>query len=189
MLRARTGSALARAFKRFARCAVVGFALAGLAACGGGGGGGSSTPAEKTPTTPGPAPTPTPPEIPITPGGGTMAEAIDITGMETVEGELDSADDADYYELRSDEDIDVTFWTDTADVEFQILDSEGNVLVTSTSSGAGAGSSSGPAPAALGRGFEIARFLLRGGQKIILRVSPKKGRSGCRSRIDTKEIL
>ena len=38
MLREMTRSALAPSFKRFARCAVVGLALAGLAACGGGNG-------------------------------------------------------------------------------------------------------------------------------------------------------
>ena len=157
MLRARTGSALARAFKRFARCAVAGLALAGLAACGGGGGGGSSTPAETTPTTPDPDPAPeiptTPdpdpaPEIPITPSSisDILAEAIDITGMETVEGELDSADDMDYYEIRVDEPTEVTLWVDTADVGFQVLDSEGKVLVAS-SQNSGGGSSSGLAAA------------------------------------------
>ena len=84
MLREMTSSALAHSFKRFAQWVVVGFALAGLAACGGGGGG-SSTPAETTPTTPTPDPDPTPPpdpaptpaptpsnppEIPITPPPG-----------------------------------------------------------------------------------------------------------------------
>ena len=57
----------AHSFKRFAQIAVVGFAMAGLTACGGGG---SSTPAGTTPSTPTPTPTtPTPPtsEIPITP--------------------------------------------------------------------------------------------------------------------------
>ena len=38
MLREMTRSALAHSFKRFAQCAVVGLALAGLAACGGGNG-------------------------------------------------------------------------------------------------------------------------------------------------------
>ena len=52
LLREMTSSALAHSFKRFARCAVVGFALAGLAACGGGGG--SSTPTPPTPTPPTP---------------------------------------------------------------------------------------------------------------------------------------
>ena len=138
-----TSSALAHSFKRFAQGAVLGLALAGLAACGGGGGG-SSTPAETTPTptTPDPAPTPMPPpEIPITPSGDTVAEAIDITGMEAVEGELDSADDMDYYEIRVDEPTEVTLWVDTADVEFEVLDSEGNVLVSS-SQNPGGGSSS-----------------------------------------------
>ena len=67
----RTGSALAHSFKRFAQCAVVGLALAGLAACGGGGG--SSTPAATAPTTP-TTPTPsTPPEIPVTPAPAARA--------------------------------------------------------------------------------------------------------------------
>ena len=132
LLREMTSSALAHSFKRFAQYAVVGFALAGLAACGGGG---SSTPAETTPR-----------EMTITPSGDTIAEAIDITGMETVEGELDSADDVDYYEIRVDEPSEVTLWVDNADVEFQVLDSEGNVLVTS-SQNSGGGSSSGLAAA------------------------------------------
>ena len=59
LLRETTSSAFAPSFKRFARCAVAGLALAGLAACGGGGG--SSTPAATAPTTPTPTPaTPTP---------------------------------------------------------------------------------------------------------------------------------
>ena len=68
LLREMTSSAFAHSFKRIARLAVAGLALAGLAACGGGG---SSTPAATTPTpTPDPTPAPapsTPPEIPITP--------------------------------------------------------------------------------------------------------------------------
>ena len=90
-----TNSAVARAFQRFARGAVVGLALAGLAACGGfdasmtalGGhaiglalaglaaygdeGGGSSNdrpaPAPAPAPVPAPAPAPAPPEIPTTP--------------------------------------------------------------------------------------------------------------------------
>ena len=155
MLRARTGSALARAFKRFARCAVAGLALAGLAACGGGGGG-SSTPAETTPTTPTPEPTPTPapapsnpPEIPITPApmSDILAEAVSITGMEAVEGQLDSAEDADYFKIQIDEPGTVTFWMTETDVEIELLDSAGNVLDTAQT--IGGGSSSGLAPAAV----------------------------------------
>ena len=133
LLREMTSSALAHSFKRIAQLAVAGLALAGLAACGGGGGGGTAAP--------------TTPQIPITPSGDTIAEAIDITGMETVEGELDSADDVDYYEIRVDEPTEVTLWVDTADVGFQVLDSEGNVLATQNSGG---GSSSGLAAASSG---------------------------------------
>ena len=60
LLREMTSSAFAHSFKRFAQLAVVGLALAGLAACGGGGG---SSPAEETPT-PAPDPTPTPDPAP-----------------------------------------------------------------------------------------------------------------------------
>ena len=71
LLREMTSSAFAPSFKRFARCAVAGLALAGLAACGGGG---SSTPAATAPTTPTPDPTPsTPPEIPVTPASAARA--------------------------------------------------------------------------------------------------------------------
>ena len=155
LLREMTSSALAHSIKRFARLAVVGLALAGLAACGGGGGG-SSTPEETTPTTPRNTPTPLPdnstpppPEMTITPSGDTIAEAIDITGMETVEGELDSADDVDYYKIQVDEPTEVTLWVDSADVGFQVLDSEGNVLATSLQN-SGGGSSSGLAAASSG---------------------------------------
>ena len=136
MLRERTDSASPRSFKRIARLAMVGIALAGLTGCGGGGGGGSSTAAK--------APTPTPPEIPITPtpGGGSIEEATDITGKETIEAQLDSADDVDYFLIRVDEPTEVTLWMDSADVGFQVLDSEGNVLVRSLQN-SGGGSSSG----------------------------------------------
>ena len=51
-----TSSTLAHSFKRFAQCVVVGFALAGVAACGGGGGGGMTKPeSEPEPATPDPA--------------------------------------------------------------------------------------------------------------------------------------
>ena len=162
LLREMTDPAFAHSVKRFAQCAVVGLALAGLAACGGG----SSTPAKVTPT----------PEITIAPGGDTLENAVDIMGKETVEGQLDSPDDADHYELRPDEDVVVVFYMDTADVEFQLLDSEGNVLATAISLGTGTGSSSGlPAPAAAGAGFYTIGYLLRGGTKYIVRVFPKKG--------------
>ena len=49
LLREMKGSAFAPSFKRFARCAVAGLALAGLAACGGGGGGNGSDDSEPPP--------------------------------------------------------------------------------------------------------------------------------------------
>ena len=86
LLREMTSSALAHSFKRLARCAVAGLALAGLAACGGGGG--SSTPEATAPTTP-TTPTPTP-DIPITPSG-------DSTILWTI---TDQCDDGADIELR-----------------------------------------------------------------------------------------
>ena len=142
MLPEMTSSArVARAFQRFARGAGVGLALGALAACGGGG---SSTPA-KTTQTPETPETPAP-EMTITQGGDTLANAVDVTGMETVEGELDSADDVDYYKIQVDEPTEVTLWVDTPDAEIQVLDSEGNVLAT-PSQNSGGGSGSGPAAA------------------------------------------
>ena len=141
MLPEMTSSArVARAFQRFARGAGVGLALGALAACGGGGGG-SSTPAKTTPTPETPAP-----EMTITPVDDILANAVDVTGMETVEGELDTADDVDYYKIRVDEPTEVTLWVDTPDVEIQVLDSEGNVLAT-TPQNSGGGSASGLATA------------------------------------------
>ena len=106
MLREMTSSAFGRTFKRFAQGAMLGLALAGLAACGGGG---SSTPAETTPTptptpdpapTPAPAPTPNPPQMNIMPpnqptlppaltpssppqASGTDISTIEIAGLGT----------------------------------------------------------------------------------------------------------
>ena len=179
MLREMTSSAF-----RFAQYAVLGFALAGLAACGGGGGG-SSTPAEKTPTTPDPAPTPTPdpaptptpdptptptptpaptptpdpaptptpdptptptptpaptptpttpPEIPITPSAPTpeeLASAVDVTGQDTVEGRLDSAERKTFYKVRIDEPT-VLVLRSEDDIDITVYDSEGNVVNPST---------------------------------------------------------
>ena len=75
LLREMTSSALAHSFKRFARLAVVGLALAGLAACGGGGGG-SSTPAEETPT---PTPPPACPQGQVRGDDGQCMAEIPIT--------------------------------------------------------------------------------------------------------------
>ena len=118
------------------------------------------------------------PEMTITRGGGTLANAVDITGQETVEGELDSPDDADYYELRPEEDVEAVFWMDTADVEFQLLDSEGNVLATSVEVGGGSGASAGrPAPDVVGPIVKAVRWLLTKGEKYVVKVSPKAGRA------------
>ena len=152
-LREMTSSALARSFKRFAQCAVVGFALAGLAACGGGGG--SSTPAEETPApapdptpTPDPAPAPTPdpdptpaptpstpPEIPITPAPAaedhpdTLTAAVVVAAGATVEGSIDSPDDVDFFKVELTEPGTVTFWTTgEADTVVTLMDGDGNDL-------------------------------------------------------------
>ena len=140
LLRETTSSAFGRTFKRFAQCAVLGLALAGLAACGGGSG--SSTPAEKTPTpdptpaekTPTPTPDPTPPEIPITPSAPTaeeLASAVDVTGQDTVEGRLDSAERKTFYKIRIDEPT-VLVLRSEDDIDITVYDSEGNVVNPST---------------------------------------------------------
>ena len=130
MLREMTSSAFAHSFKRFAQCAVVGLALAGLAACGGGG---SSTPAATAPTTP----TPTP-DIPITPAptdqpaptADQLEAAVVIAAGETVDGTLESADDVKYYRLDVAETSVVELTIDAeAGTEVALLDSSGAVVL------------------------------------------------------------
>ena len=119
MLPEMTDSAGARAFKRFAQLAAAGLALAGLTACGGGGG--SSTPKTSTPTTP---------EIPITPSAPTsedFASAIDITGQDTFEGRLDSANRRAFYKIRIDEPT-VLVLRSEDDIDITVYDSRGNVV-------------------------------------------------------------
>ena len=133
MLREMTDSAFAHSFKRFAQLAVVGLALAGLAACGGGG---SSTPAKTTPT---PTPTP-PPEIPITPAAtdhpNTLAEAVVIAAGATVEGSIGSPDDVDFFKLQLTDPGTVTFWTTgEVDTAIALLDGEGADLSPTVSEG------------------------------------------------------
>ena len=183
MLREMTSSAFAHAFKRFARCAVVVLALAGLAACGGGGG--SSTPAETAPTTPipdpdptptpDPAPTPTPdpdptptpstpPEIPITPAPApedhpdTLAAAVVIAAGATVEGSIDSPDDVDFFKVELTGPSTVTFWTTgEADTAIALFDGDGNELAaTGASSMPGASSGTPLSAAAATAGATIA---------------------------------
>ena len=67
LLREMTSSAFAHSFKRFARLAVVGLALAGLAGCPGGGGG---------PPTPTPTPTPPPTEMKIEPAARVSPDTL-----------------------------------------------------------------------------------------------------------------
>ena len=120
MLPEMTDSAVARAFQRFARGAVVGFALAGLTACGGGG---SST-----------ASKPTTPEMTITPSAPTsedFASAIDITGRDSFEVRLDSANPRAFYKIRIDEPT-VLALRSEQDVAVTVYDSTGNVVTPST---------------------------------------------------------
>ena len=126
LLREMKGSAFAPSFKRFARCAVAGLALAGLAACGGGGGGSAS-------------PAPTTPEIPITPAptdlpaptADQLAAATVISAGETVTASLESADDVKYYKLDVTERRMIEFTLDADEgIEIAILDSNGNVITT-----------------------------------------------------------
>ena len=117
LLREMTSSAFAHTFKRFARCAVAGLALAGLAACGGG----SASPA------------PTTPEITITPAptADQLAAATVISAGETVDGTLESANDVKYYRLDVAEKSTFEFTLDAeAGVELAILDSNGSVITT-----------------------------------------------------------
>ena len=141
MLPEMTSSArVARAFQRFARGAVVGLALGGLAACGGGG---SSKPAT--------------PQMTITPGGDTLAYAVDVTGKETTEGRLDSPDDIQYYQWEAPEDGTFEFTLEAdAGLELAILDSGGNVITTAETA----------SPAAI-------QYTLEKGRELFFRISDK----------------
>ena len=119
-----TSSAFAHSFKRFARLAVAGLALAGLAACGGGGGGSAS-------------PALMPPEITITPVDPEVVPtemfdaATDVVADTSVDGELESADDVKYYRLEVAERSEFEFTLDAeAGIEITILDSNGSVIAT-----------------------------------------------------------
>ena len=117
-----TDPPFARTFKRFALGAVLGLALAGLAACGGGG---SSTPAKTTPTAP---------EISITPSAPTpeeLASAIDVTGQDTFEGRLDSDNRRTFYKIRIDEATGLVLRSED-DIDITVYDSEGDVVNPST---------------------------------------------------------
>ena len=115
LLREMTSSAFAHSFKRFARLAVAGLALAGLAACGGGGGGGNASP-EMTIT---PAPT-----------ADQLEAATVISAGEPVDGTLESADDVKYYRLDVAETSVVEFTLDAeAGTEIALLDSSGGVVL------------------------------------------------------------
>ena len=121
MLPEMTSSArVARTFLRFARGAVAGLALAVLAACGGGGG--SSTPATPTPT---PAP-----EMTITPPAPTaedIASATDITGQDSFEVRLDSANPRAFYKIRVDEPTVLALRGEDG-LEVTVYDSAGTVV-------------------------------------------------------------
>ena len=147
MLPEMTDSAVARAFRRFARGAVVGLALAGLAACGGGGGKATTTP-EATPQpaptrtpapTPAPGTTPRPPEMTITPPADeepdTIEDAVAITAGKAVSGTLSSPTDVDFFRLPLAEPGTATFWTTgEADTVVTLLDEEGDDLSAATTS-------------------------------------------------------
>ncbi len=121
---------------RLARCALVGFALAGLVACGGGGGD-KETPTPAPETMPDPAPEPMP-EMRIMPKPdepGTIVDAVAITGDDPVSGNLSSPTDVDMFRLALDEPSTVTFWTTgEAETVVTLVDGDGNNL-----SAAGAG--------------------------------------------------
>ena len=178
LLREMTGCALALSFKRFARCAVAGLALAGLAACGGGG---SSTPTATTPT-------PTSPsnqEIPITPAPGdhpnTLAAAVVVAAGATVEGSIDSPDDVDYFKVELTDPGTVTFWTTgEADTAITLFDEDGNDLSAaagSASSGT-AGGGSGLVAAAADTANSAGRVSVTTGlDEVFARVSGRSGGS------------
>ena len=125
LLREMTDPAFAHSFKRFARLAVAGLALAGLAACGGGGGSSTSTP--------------TTPELTITPvdtPAGPEASAHDLVGAQAITSgveitaSLASADDVKFYRLEvAEERSEIEFTLDAeAGIEIAILDSNGYVI-------------------------------------------------------------
>ena len=154
MLPEMTSSArVARTFLRFARGAVVGLALGVLAACGGGGG--SSTPAKTTPT---PAP-----EMTITPPAPTaedIASATDITGQDSFEVRLDSANPRAFYKIRVDEPTVLALRGEDG-LEVTVYDSAGNVVNPST---AGQAAVVPSAASAGGGGYaEVSEALTAGG--------------------------
>ena len=153
MLPEMTSSArVARAFPRFARGAVAGLALGVLAGCGGGGGG-SSTPAKKTPA----------PEMTITPPAPTaedIASATDITGQDSFEVRLDSANPRAFYKIRVDEPTVLALRGEDG-LEVTVYDSAGNVVNPST---AGQAAVVPSAASAGGGGYaEVSEALTAGG--------------------------
>ena len=94
--------------------------LAGLAACGGGS---SSRPIDEDP------------EIIIEPRPGDHSDTLegatditaDITAGRPIEGQIDSADDVDYFAFTLTETSEITL-TVTGDVDVELLDSDGNVI-------------------------------------------------------------
>ena len=130
MLPEMTSSArVARAFPRLARGAVAGLALGVLAGCGGGG---SSTPAKTMPApeTPTPEMTITPP-APTAPTPEDIASATDVTGRDTIEGRLDSANPRAFYKIRIDEPTVLTLRSED-DIDVTVYDGSGTVVPPST---------------------------------------------------------
>ena len=123
MLPEMTSSAVARAFQRLARGAVVGLALAGLAGCGGGG---SSTPAKTTRT-----PETRNPEMTITPPApkDQLELAPFITSGDPVSGTLSSPTDVNFYRFSLPGPSRVTFWTTgEAETVVTLFDEDGKAL-------------------------------------------------------------
>ena len=104
---------IARTFSLAALCVAMSL---GLVSCGGGGGGGK-TPGEMTITQP------------LPDHSDTMADAAPIVDGQTITGEIDSADDVDYFRLQISEPSRVGFLLDAeAGLQIELLDSQGNVL-------------------------------------------------------------